>query len=352
MKIKSIALSLVLFIGFSADMSLVAQPNNGQSNLIKRAQAEFSEFREAVKCTWRKKGCDRKARRKVIATGLAITATAVALATGVWLVARSRAVPRPAVSVAVPVRVPSPAPAAKEEKPRVPRAYRVPAAFGGIRPSRDLSLEEGAKLADIQEALRNTHPRISIPEALQMVAKDDERVNVHVKKLSTTPTSDIVAEPVVLDALYKRFVKGAKEAAKVPPVPRPAAVPAAKPAVVAASPIAVSPQISAGAENIDGLRRAYKKQMWSFKTFVDRGRYSELVMGPILGPLKQKTSHLPEGDDRRKIEESWSNAEKKFYKGKQGLVRDAGDRYREFIQEINRGAGLLFDTIEKLGKTK
>lgn len=237
MKIKSIVLSLILLIGFSTDILSVAQPNNGQSNLIKKAQTTFTEFKKTVKCTWRKKRCNSQERRRIIATGLAVVGSVLVIAGGgAWLLQQKR---------------------------------------------------------------------ITTPQR---------------KPLAAGPKAGLVSPGL------------------------------AKPAVVAAPSVKISPQISAYAKNIEGLRTAYKRQMFAFKTGVNRGWYAGLTMGPILDPLEQKTSHLPEGDDRTEIEQSLNKARDLFKEGKLGLVGDARDKYNEFIQEANRGAKLLFDTIERLGK--
>ncbi|HEC62370.1 MAG TPA: hypothetical protein ENI27_09005 [bacterium] len=84
MNFKNTVLSLALILGCCSDALLVAQPTNQKSELIKKAKTKLNEFKDAMKCVWRKKGCDPKERRKIIAVGLLVVGAVFATAGTVW----------------------------------------------------------------------------------------------------------------------------------------------------------------------------------------------------------------------------------------------------------------------------
>jgi len=79
MNFKNIILSVALILGSCSDSVLVAQPANEQSELIKKAKDAFDELRKALKCVFRKKGCDEKKRKEIIVKGLKILGVAAVL---------------------------------------------------------------------------------------------------------------------------------------------------------------------------------------------------------------------------------------------------------------------------------
>lgn len=84
MNFKTIILSAALILGSCSDTVLVAQPNNEQSELIKKAKSAFDELKTALKCVFRKKGCDEKKRKEIITKGLAVLGVVAVLTGAIW----------------------------------------------------------------------------------------------------------------------------------------------------------------------------------------------------------------------------------------------------------------------------
>ena len=133
MKFKNIILSGALILGSCSDAMLVAQSNE-KSEQIKEAETKFTKFKKAIKCVWRKKGCDPKERRMIIAKGLAVAGAVLALGTGIYFF-RQRKGPVAESSEGSPAVVAAPAAVPVQGRAPQPAARRVPA-------ERELSRQE------------------------------------------------------------------------------------------------------------------------------------------------------------------------------------------------------------------